>query len=840
MPRPRRRVSKRRRRGRSPSALRRLFDVLTHRNAVAVVWLLAGVVCAAMVGLDPMNLAADQDWSQPRAVPDIARGLAALVVIGVVGLAGMLWRRWRGFSTPDRVVEADVDGDSRRSLFITAGAAALLLGSTLIVGSWLSAHQNMPAGQLVLPLGESAESVEVSQGARDVEVMLPMRTTAHFVDLEDGTPEVWVQFSRPDSHIDRPEPESLQKFVPGQSLDVEGKRFVFSGLSQNSQTRRALLSSPEEGTRPDSGLVGDTIQLSVDGPQFRIVDIRDDYLDVFTLVAGIGARDGRAAALSQGYPLGVMGPAVQLEDDDGQRFWVFERGGDLVDETPYVGESFQLDAVQSFPSPVMTVTSARSVWPAGLGMALFVIGWLILFAFPERLVRRRDDGAVDLWSLNRIEAPFHRRANTASPATIIVGSAGQLTAIAALGLALVFGSTAGGIIILAGLVAAIGMPTRLECGAEHRAAIAATAIPLAVGLGSAIAFGLPQWAPSAELEPVLWTAQIGSWLAMAVGLIGAGVLAEESRETGSTGGMVTVGLAVWSVVGAVVVAAWQRGQITGEGLSIPLIANGEPVVWSISAIEAADGVQIPAVASGTELGVIAAVVGVMASVGVIGAVIRRRKVSLFGWFGAFLASVTGALTIAGVGRDSDGVSLPDAAGYEEVAGRWLASMDLPEWLAGLGSFEVDSDAAISIGGMAPEVMAFAIAAVLSVTAIVLILHGGHQEASGDQSISTPGALAGRDLFVRSLLFGAMGWVLGLVLSWERFGTFAMLGPMEWLGLGLLCFGLAVLMVGWRREDAAPVAFLRTYGPAIVLSVLLWVLAIGAGGVTAPGASLPLL
>lgn len=825
MPRPQGRAKGQTRRGgQEPSPWSRVFDVITHRAFVAAAFVAAAAVC--VLAVEPANLIAAEQWMRAHSDPEMARGLAVALVMAVAGLAGLGWRRWRMKGAPDRVVGQEPTG--RRTVWMgRLGALLFAAGALLVVGDWLASHRTVPAAELVLPLQDTQEAVEVVQGDRTVDAMLPLRTTLTGVGFGDE-PRAEIRFAQPNQSGVTP-----REFVPGQSLDIDGMRFVFSGFTRDETRLRAVFSSPDDQTIGAAGVTGDRIQLSIDGPMYNVVDVTDDYLDVYAPAPGMDRETTQMMLLARGYPLGVMGPAAQLEDERGRTFWVFQRAAER-EPMPQIPEGMRLDAVHEVPSAVMTVSSARPFWPFALGMLLFVIGWALLFAFPERIVRRRKDGAFAVWSLNEIEA-FKDGDRPGRRSTSVLRKSGPLlAAILVLGLAFVWGTTAGAVVAFGGLAALVALPTWIDNPAARRAALVALAVPVGVVASATAVWGLPA-AMEAQLEPVLWVIQIGSWLAMAVALVAAGVLAEESLDVPATGGTVTAGLAVWASMGAVVAMALERGGAVGASMALPLVSDSGEAVWSIPDIAAVAELQIPVTADATQVAVLALVTAALAAVGIGGAVLRIARLSHFGWIGTSVTSVVGLLQIAGVGGAA--VEQPDAAAYEQWATRWLDRQELPGWIAEYGDFQIQGDLQLDTAALFPEIVAFSVALALSLAMIASLVLRRVQKTLSPGGPAA--ALAGRDVFVRAIMFGAMGWVVGLQLSWERVGAAGILGPMEWLGLSVILGATGILTLGWHRGPSVPAKFARAFGPALVLCFLVAVATAAAIGGIAPGGSVPL-
>lgn len=807
--------------------------LMSRRAVVGSLWIVAAVLCFFAVAADPMSLASPQQWATAYSQPEIARGLAIAMVLATVGLLGLGWRRWTGRGTPDRRLPEEPPELGRQVWLGRLGLVLMVAGALVVVGDWLSAHRAVPAGELVLPLNESMETVEVTQGARSVDVMLPLRTTLRGLRLGDD-PVAEVQFARPDQQGVAP-----REFRPAQSLDIDGMRFVFSGFATETTRLRAVLSSPDENTIEAAGVAGDEIQLSVDGPIYRIVDATTDFLDVFAPAPNVDEAQAQLMLMAQGYPLGVMGPAVQLEDEQGRTFWVFQRSG-LGQDISGVEQNLRLDELQEVPSAVMTITDVRPIWPFSLGIVLFVIGWALLFGFPERIIRRRRDGTIWLWSFNQVESANSLADHKGQGASSWLGIVSPVVALLALGLAYLLAANEGAILLFAGFVAVLALPPGLDDSAGRRAALVAASVPVGVMVGVAVAMDTPALAISMRVESLLWTAQIGSWLAMATALVAAGVLAEGSLGRRSTGGAVSVGLAIWAAMGAMVAVGMQRAQMVDDLMGLPLVSEGHPVVWSIPTVLAASELEIPVVAGAGELAMITIAVGLLTALAVVGTSLQKTKMALFGWAGSALTSLSGLAYLFGVGTGGGAQQLPDAQPYERLGSTWLQARDLPTWLADEGAFETGTSVEIATTALIPEILALSTAALLA-----LVMFGSLwlRRDKGDALTtvnSSRGALAGRDYFVRALMFGMMGWVLGLVLAWENLGAAGILAPMEWLGASVLMAGVGLLLIGWRSGPSAPQQFVRAFGPGLVLCYLVWVLAVGAVAGVAPGASVAFL
>ncbi len=309
-------------------------------------WVLAAVLAGLAVVLSPMNVIDVAAWTTPLSEPELARGLAATLLLG---LGGFLWALFSGDRPPKQVM-------------VFGGIA--LVGAVMVVGGWLTHHRSLPAGEVLLPLNQTQESYEVVQGHRVVEVMLPLRVTLVTVDGDEAA----VGFARPNQEGVEP-----RRFTPGRSLDVRGMRFAFTGFSRQAGALRVRLSRQEEDTIEAVGVRGEGVRFRPGGQVYTIEEVTENYLE-------------------------VLGPAVRLRDERGDAFWVFQR--ESAAETG-VGAGFRLESMEAVPAAVMTVTPVRAFWPFGVGLALFVLGslgWLFTRGWPGQggsaLVAMVGGGAV--------------------------------------------------------------------------------------------------------------------------------------------------------------------------------------------------------------------------------------------------------------------------------------------------------------------------------------------------------------------------------------------------------------------------------------------------------------
>lgn len=342
-------------------------ELLGHPLFIGATLGLAGVLTLLVVVLEPLGVQAS--WSMPRSEPQTARAVGALILLGVGGLVARLlrgfsptWKYSEKAHRQDTLEEGSSRGSTKGAL---VGACLFGLGSLLLVFSWLGAHQNVPAGKLLLPANQAQQAYHVKQGHREVKVMLPLRMTLQAVEFGDE-PRAMIRFARPGQQ------SSPQEFWPGRSLDVEGYRFVFAGFARGEGALRAVMTSAEEDSIPAAGVVGDTLRFQLEGPRFTIVDALENYLE-------------------------ALGPAVKLERENGEQFWVFQR---TFEKGPDFGHPLRLERLEQVPAALIIITPVRATWPLGAGLLLLLSGLLLLLLrTDERFLKTSETNYR--FSLNR-------------------------------------------------------------------------------------------------------------------------------------------------------------------------------------------------------------------------------------------------------------------------------------------------------------------------------------------------------------------------------------------------------------------------------------------------------
>ncbi|TXC77543.1 hypothetical protein FRC91_02070 [Bradymonadales bacterium TMQ1] len=302
----------------------------------------ASLVLAGLMAL--YAAAGAPGWLEAGPMPQVGSAAALLLSLAVASMA-MRWTALQG-----------------RSELGALGVVAMVLGGAVLAGGWLMGHGRLPVGELVLPMHQTQQTYEVRQGSRQVDVMLPLRMTLQSVVL-GAEPRIDLTFSRLGPDGVPPQPLGV-----GESLDVSGLRFAFVGLVTDTEVYRAVVRSQAENTIPAAGVVGDSLSLAIDGPSYEVIATTSNYLD-------------------------AMGPAVQLEDGEGRRFWVFEEPG--AEPRPDLAAGLWLDELQEVPAAVIRVSPVRPFGVLGVGAGLCVAGFLLLCAGGLGAVRSPNDAAED-------------------------------------------------------------------------------------------------------------------------------------------------------------------------------------------------------------------------------------------------------------------------------------------------------------------------------------------------------------------------------------------------------------------------------------------------------------
>jgi hypothetical protein len=306
-------------------------------------------------------------WLDPLDV-----GASIPAAAGLLGGALILWLAliWQRYRLSEGL---DVDGEpTRQPTWQTrrlpiVGAVSAIVGLGFCIGTWFGVLGADRPGRLVMSPGQQAESFESRMAGETIDVMLPMRFRLDDLTLE---PEVGIEvsFAEPGS-----DPFGQRRLGTNGSVSIESYRIAPIGLTTSEGRLRATVESRRDDTIPARATKGQSFKLSPDGPSYEVVDAVDNYL-------------------------GAMGPAVRLSSEQTGAFWLFERAG-AAEPAPDLPHQLELTGLDRVPSVVFAVTPKIPIWPVALGGSLFIFGFAVCIAFPER-IRRLGDGESEPISFN--------------------------------------------------------------------------------------------------------------------------------------------------------------------------------------------------------------------------------------------------------------------------------------------------------------------------------------------------------------------------------------------------------------------------------------------------------
>lgn len=360
-------------------AIDRIWSYATDIRMPGLFALLAGVLLASTPWTRTPDPLVVSWWDSPLYLPDALSVAAGLAAVAVVLLLGTMWNRFQMASDPDLADSATADvsvdrtddadeGESSRPWFAWAGALCMFAGITVVVGYWFYAQQQLGTARVPVSVGETIEQYTLPYGQKGLKVMLPLRVRVADLERKEGELVANVQL-----YSAGEDPPSPQGIAAGSGVELGDFRLTFVGMQPDGTKLRAVLESDEADTIKAVASEDESFRLSLDGPEYKVLDISRNYL-------------------------GVMGPAVKVRAPKVGEFWVFQRASD-AQVPPELDHSIVLDRLQTQPAAVFAVAKAQPFWPISLGGTLFVLGFALLIVFPERIVRR-NDGQTRLWSFN--------------------------------------------------------------------------------------------------------------------------------------------------------------------------------------------------------------------------------------------------------------------------------------------------------------------------------------------------------------------------------------------------------------------------------------------------------
>lgn len=339
-------------------------------------------------------LVAGSWWTSAFYAPDVLGLAAALVGLALVMMLGMLWvrvefagRALKKESDPTEAPAADFTlarapipatihdlvESSRANTLTWVGAACMVAGVGLLAGDWFYSQQKLPPAYVAIANGEVIQNYSVPLAKAPLTANLPRRV--RLKDLQLGAePTASIQIFRVGDAPDAP-PSIVRTLPAGTGVNFDGLRITFSGVRASDDKLRAIFSSEAPKSVPAVASISNKFRVSLDGPEYKLLDVRKNYLS-------------------------VMGPAAEIESSELGKFWVFERTSH-TSVSPDLGHPIQLDRVESEMAGIFTLTTVQPFWPISLGGTLFVLGFALLIIFPERIVRtNKDDGGIRIWSFH--------------------------------------------------------------------------------------------------------------------------------------------------------------------------------------------------------------------------------------------------------------------------------------------------------------------------------------------------------------------------------------------------------------------------------------------------------
>lgn len=335
-------------------------------NPPAIGALLLTSALIAIVG--PFNALPDGPalswWSTTFQADGMARGAASLFIMAAVLGAGLLLTRWQVQHGDVLDTLPDGLGAGKTTRLPALGAALMGLGVALGVMTWMVAQSQVAPTRVALPVGKTVESYHARTVNGAMRVMLPSRLKIKSVSADTGSAELEL------SKVG--ETGILQTIVVGEPVDIDGVRYALAGVEYNPQIVRALFSSRNADSVPAAANVGDTFRVTLDGPEFKVVQIARDYLN-------------------------AMGPAVELESEATGKFWVFQRATPIdVFDSPH---GLKLETLETAPVVLISISRGQPLQVFGAAGVLFLAG-LALFLFSHDRVFGKSRKGEGAWSLN--------------------------------------------------------------------------------------------------------------------------------------------------------------------------------------------------------------------------------------------------------------------------------------------------------------------------------------------------------------------------------------------------------------------------------------------------------
>ncbi len=324
-------------------------------------------------------------WTAPTQSPDALRSATALLLAcAPLALIALLSRRRDVSARAEVDIDLLVGGDAaedaldqeRLAWAPRLGLGLMVAGAAVSIGAFLSIQSGSPSTLSSLPVGKTIEFVEGAVLGKPVRLMLPRRVKATRLEMGERGALMGISFSTPGE-----DPTEEQQLTVGESVVLDGLRLTFVGTREDSTMLRAVISGTSEQTIQVGAGEGESFKVTPEGPEYTIRQMTLNHL-------------------------GVMGPAVQVEDPDGDARWIFMRQPS-EDLGPAYDAPLRLDRFETRRAPVIAVAPARPSWPPMAAGGIFVAGLGMLLMFVE-ITRRggRTGGFASLNGAGFIAASF--------------------------------------------------------------------------------------------------------------------------------------------------------------------------------------------------------------------------------------------------------------------------------------------------------------------------------------------------------------------------------------------------------------------------------------------------
>lgn len=288
-------------------------------------------------------------WSAPLRHVDVAAVGMALVVFTAVVALGAVWKRMVG-GRPLRVV------DEARPL----GLMLAIVGALIGVTHWFVLMSGTAADRVVVESGETIQTYETTIAGVSVDRMLPVRTGITQVALDGAVPSVSFEFTEAGS--DEPVRQTLEL---GAGVNVNGYRFTPVGVEPGETRLIGTFRGTGEETISATAGAGQSFQVALEGPEYRVEDIVRNYM-------------------------GAVGAGAKILEPDGDSYWVFREQPTSADPRaenadrdegsarsyePELKHAVSLTELREIPAVVVSVTPVQPLWPVSTGGLLFMVGF---------------------------------------------------------------------------------------------------------------------------------------------------------------------------------------------------------------------------------------------------------------------------------------------------------------------------------------------------------------------------------------------------------------------------------------------------------------------------------